>query len=113
MNNTDRNTRTLIVSFMVAIFALIPLRFVEAGQQFELNDVNNENVQVLGESIETVVPEVKIEAPYDEIEACMDEQTIKDMELQVVDQLENEELTQDEKALLLEELGEMEAKICR
>ncbi|MFZ2152912.1 MAG: hypothetical protein WAV41_02540 [Microgenomates group bacterium] len=69
MNENTRNTRTLIVSFVFAIMALIPLRFVEAGQNVVL-----ESPQVLGE--ETMVVEEtqpitsELEAPYNEIEAA-------------------------------------------
>ena len=72
MNDTARNTRTLIVSFVFAIMALIPLRFVEVGQMA----VNSP--QVLGEEVqqteEVVLPDdsisdqVVLEAPYNEIE---------------------------------------------
>ena len=67
MNESNRNTRTLIVSFVVAIMALIPLRFVEVGQMME------SQAQVLGESVvlpnSEVVTESVLEAPYNEIEA--------------------------------------------
>ena len=33
MTDLERNTRTLIVCFSLAIFGLIPLRFLEIGQQ--------------------------------------------------------------------------------
>ena len=75
MNDFNRNTRTLIVSFVIAIFALIPLRFIEVGEQ--QNALNQS--QVLGET--TVVEEIIVsddssseevvlglEAPYDELE---------------------------------------------
>lgn len=63
MNNIDRNTRTLIVSFLIAIFALIPLRFIEVGEQ---RTVLSSNAQVLGETVDENIP--KLEAPYDELE---------------------------------------------
>ena len=72
MNENARNTRTLIVSFVFAIMALIPLRFVEVGQMMQ------EQPMVLGEETqmveEVVLPEsgvseeVVLEAPYNEIE---------------------------------------------
>lgn len=76
MTNTDRNTRTLIVSFAVAIMALIPLRFVEVGQIMTASD---SQAQVLGEQTDitlpnadvVAVPEEKqavLEAPYDQID---------------------------------------------
>lgn len=72
MNDTSRNTRTLIVSFVFAIMALIPLRFVEVGQMIQ------DQPMVLGEEVqyteEVVLPEsgiseeVVLEAPYNEID---------------------------------------------
>ena len=72
MNDTARNTRTLIVSFVFAIMALIPLRFVEVGQMIQ------DQPMVLGEQVqnpsEVVLPEsgvseeAVLEAPYNEIE---------------------------------------------
>lgn len=72
MNNLNRNTRTLIVCFVVALMIMVPLRFAEEGQNY----VAGENeVNVLGESeiVEDRVveepQEMGLEAPYDEIEA--------------------------------------------
>jgi hypothetical protein len=65
MNESARNTRTLIVSFVFAIMALIPLRFIEVGQMV------NSNVQVLGDQdVLVTLPNsgMELEAPYDEIE---------------------------------------------
>lgn len=72
MNDTTRNTRTLIVSFVFAIMALIPLRFVEVGQMIQ------DQPMVLGEQVQSaedvVLPEsgvseeIVLEAPYNEIE---------------------------------------------
>jgi len=64
-NDLNRNTRTLIASFVIAIMFLIPLRFVEVGNSYSLM---MSNASVLGESIVLpVAPEVKtplLEAPY-------------------------------------------------
>jgi hypothetical protein len=73
MTNTDRNTRTLIVCFSMAVMALIPLRFVEVGQMME---VAAGQTQVLGETTQKVVTlpkaadikQVGLEAPYNEID---------------------------------------------
>jgi hypothetical protein len=81
-NDFNRNTRTLIVSFTVAIMALIPLRFVEVGQT--QNGVYN---QVLGD--ETVLENTQtneelpvLEEPYATIEEqgteVLGEQTVQD-----------------------------------
>ena len=72
ISDIDRNSRTLIICFIIAVIALIPLRFVELGQDRELM-----NAQVLGESMEVELieeeeneglPIIRIEAPYDEID---------------------------------------------
>ena len=47
MNEANRNTRTLIVSFLIAIAVLVPLRFVEIGEM----GVGSSETQVLGETI--------------------------------------------------------------
>ena len=70
MNETNRNTRTLIVSFVLVIMVLIPLRFVEVGQTV----VDNNNQQVLGETtaakevLPAVEPTTMLEEPYNTIE---------------------------------------------
>lgn len=73
MTENDRNTRTLIVCFVIALMVMIPLRFVEVG-----NIMDVQNQQVLGETTEVIVTEpkkvpavnidAKLEAPYDEID---------------------------------------------
>lgn len=123
MNNSDRNTRTLIVSFLIAIFALIPLRFVEVGTQQSLIS----NTQVLGETISVSVEaksddnEVgkKLEAPYDEIdqlkgdEPCLSKETIDEVEKEVNSQLEKGGLSEEQVNLMIEELGKIETNVCK
>jgi hypothetical protein len=81
MNEINRNTRTLIVSFVVAIMVLTPLRFVEVGQMVGesqvLGDVDTQ--VVLPEiDLEVVNEEPVLEAPYNEIEsmAVLGEETV-------------------------------------
>lgn len=71
MTDQDRNVRTLIVAFVIAIMALVPLRFYEIGQ--EVSSLSN--VQVLGEvteervvAVEPVVEKDVLEAPWNEID---------------------------------------------
>jgi len=113
MNNFDRNTRTLIVSFLIAIFALIPLRFVEVGTQQSLMS----QTSVLGETVVNVpeerIAEVKLEAPYDELEMCISEVEVKTMEDEVVDQLQNKDLSEEEMTVMLDELRKVEANVCQ
>jgi hypothetical protein len=49
MTDHDRNMRTLVLCFVIAIMALVPLRLVEIG-----NTTTASSAQVLGETIEQV-----------------------------------------------------------
>lgn len=53
ITDNDRNTRTLILSFVIAIMALIPLRFYEAGEQ-QLDQL--EHAAVLGAMTTRIAP---------------------------------------------------------
>jgi len=69
IEDTNRNVRTLIVSFVIAIMALIPLRFMELGEStLQVPEISQ--TQVLGESVEVEegTMGLGLEAPYDEIE---------------------------------------------
>ena len=60
MNNHDRNARTLVVCFVLAIMSLMALRFVEMGQ----NITSASGSQVLGATSETkevVLPNASID----------------------------------------------------
>ncbi|MFA7300700.1 MAG: hypothetical protein WC069_00090 [Candidatus Shapirobacteria bacterium] len=66
MNNEfNLNTRTLIVSFVLALAVMVPLRFVEVGNLSVASQSS-----VLGDSIEAPVP--RIEAPYDIVDMNSD-----------------------------------------
>ena len=73
MDDLARNTRTLIVCFTVALFALIPLRFVEEGQLViarqnqVLGEIFVEEVEAEEEPIIQVDP-ARLEAPYNLID---------------------------------------------
>jgi len=118
MNNFDRNTRTLIVSFLVAIFALIPLRFIEVGAQQSLLS----QTQVLGETVvnvdqeqKTVTEEneAKLEAPYDELETCINKAEVKMVEDEVYKQLRSQNLDKEQIVIILDELKRIEVSACR
>jgi len=72
MNNNDRNSRTLIVCFVIAVMSLVSLKFVDVGQRIE----SVSTTQVLGETIEQVeqvepfeqVEEVEVILPNGEVE---------------------------------------------
>jgi len=114
MNNFDKNTRTLIVSFLIAIFALIPLRFIEAGQEQGMMM----DAQVLGETVvvsnENVSEESRpiFEAPYNELEKCIGREDVKIMEEGVINLIQNDELPKDELIMVLDELQKAEDNIC-
>lgn len=56
MTDHDRNMRTLVVCFVILVLALIPLRFVEIG-----NNMNASTTQVLGEeTVQVVLPNAEI-----------------------------------------------------
>jgi len=60
MTDFDRNIRTLILCFVIAIVALVPLRLVEIG-----NTTTASSAQVLGETVnqesEVILPNAEIE----------------------------------------------------
>lgn len=60
MTDFDRNMRTLVLCFVLAIVALVPLRLVEIG-----NTTTASSTQVLGETVnqesEVVLPNAEIE----------------------------------------------------
>ena len=58
MTDNDRNTRTLVICFVLAVMSLISLRFVEVG-----NITSVSNSQVLGEttqSKEVILPNAEL-----------------------------------------------------
>lgn len=71
LNENSRNTRTLIVGFVIAIFVLVPLRFYEASNNADYESVlgTQNGVVILPESSsEGLEPYDELEAPYDQIE---------------------------------------------
>lgn len=117
MNNFDRNTRTLIVSFLIAIFALIPLRFIEAGEQQNMMF----DAQVLGESTsvleETAAAEVKpavmLEAPYDQIEKCKSREDVLKKESEVAGILQRNGVSGVGIENVLREMRSAETNLCK
>ena len=72
MTENDRNTRTLIVCFVMAMMALVPLRVVEMGQSLN-------QTRVLGET-EEVLTDVVIEEVDETTETETEDQMIVDEE---------------------------------
>lgn len=122
MTDLDRNTRTLIVCFTLALMGLIPLRFVEAGQNRMMARpmVLGETVEVAVEAVETRSP-ATLEAPYNEIdgvvsvggEDCLD----ADEAGRIIDELTGDLVSgnYDEVRIseILLEAEKVEAEICR
>lgn len=94
MEEMNRNTRTLIVSFTVAIMAMIPLRFVEVGNQLEVIDRGS---MVLGETSQEVVSLTSdLESPYNVIDA----------EVEAVEAVEtNDCLTEADASVMIKEIS--------
>ena len=60
MTDFDRNIRTLVICFVLTVFSLTALRFVEVGQ----NMTTASSTQVLGETIqkqEVILPSAEIQ----------------------------------------------------
>ncbi len=115
MDNLNRNTRTLIVSFLIAIFALIPLRFIEVGQMQEQYLMET---QVLGEKTEDIIEEPSqvvsgLEAPYDQLEICFSQEEIQMMEDEIYLGYEEGNLNEEEVEAFLGEIGEKKNNICQ
>lgn len=72
MTENDRNTRTLIVCFVMAMMALVPLRVVEMGQSLN-------QTRVLGET-EEVLTDVVIEEVDETTETETEDQMMVDEE---------------------------------
>lgn len=127
MTDLDRNTRTLIVCFSIALMALIPLRFVEVGQQVMMNQS-----RVLGESAEreVVVPMVekidpaKLQAPYDRIDGvlgdsddkkvdCLMEEEVRGLVEEVTVGLVMGDYTEVEVEQVLGEVEAIEKRLCQ
>ncbi|MBU3935529.1 hypothetical protein KJ909_02550 [Patescibacteria group bacterium] len=97
MTDLDRNTRTLIVCFAVALLALIPLRFVEVGQMMV-----QEQKQVLGER-------VVVEPRTD----CLSVEEADVLVRGVTQSLVSGEYENEDVNRILKIVEEIEANICR
>ena len=106
-DNINRNTRTLIVSFVIAIMVLIPLRFVEVGNSLD------SGASVLGETV--VQSEAKIEAPYDQIDStapCNLDQEV-DAAVSLLTTKLGEDLSENEAEEIFGEIESIEATRCK
>jgi len=128
LSDFNRNSRTLIISFVVAIMAMIPLRFVEVSQSGLF-----EQPMVLGEAIESqkiMVPEavtqpVIFEAPYNETELtdsvlgtsdevkCISREDADRMYEAYAVKLETVRLNEMQRQQVAEEILAVEESVCR
>lgn len=115
MTDQERNIRTLIVCFAIAILVLIPLRFIEVGNS--LTSLGSESV--LGEVNlpEAGGPEPELESPYREIEnqsyECIESDEANVRINRITEIMLNEELGQGEMSSLNNELQDIEKRICK
>jgi len=121
MEEINRNTRTLIVSFTVAVMAMIPLRFVEVGNQLEVIDSRS---MVLGEtSQEAVLPKSELESPYNVIDAvgvveienedCLTEADAAVLIREISSEMVGEEVASDQVDGYLSEIRLIKESVCR
>lgn len=110
MTDNDRNTRTLIVSFVIALMVMIPLRFVEVGQNQVLM---GSDVQVLGEEVVAVEAPV-LEEPYNqmEMEGCWTREAIDGQINEMTEGLDVSQMTREELDELGAEIAKIESRIC-
>lgn len=109
MNNFNRNTRTLIVCFLVAVFALIPLRFVEVGQQGYFVQS-----QVLGDTAEELVDsEIVSEVAMENVIDCISQEEFEEIENQIYVDYMDGKITEDVVESLLVEMGREKDNICQ
>ncbi len=124
-NEANANVRTLIVSFVLAIFALIPLRFYEVSQN-QFNNYSNvlgaqQELRVSREYRGEVVNAAVLEAPYNliEQEASVDESRVQvlgansdcisaDEANQLLTEATSMRFTDEEKDMLINELAKMQ-----
>jgi Skp family chaperone for outer membrane proteins len=81
MVDYGRNYKTLIVCFVIALFFLIPLRFVEEGNKA----VYKSREQVLGD--ETVIVEEEIDEEQrliDEVEIVLEEEVVEKKKIDII-----------------------------
>lgn len=106
MTDTDRNTRTLIISFVSAIMVLIPLRFIEAGRQWPATEAT-----VLGEQAQA---SGELESPYEELEkeSCLGQEEADAKIEEMVSGAGMADLTREELDDLTAEIAKVEAKVC-
>lgn len=119
MKDIDRNCRTLIVCFVIAVFGLVPLRFYEVGSQIS----SSSGSAVLGEQVSlpeselTVSSQPVLESPYEEIEAerlnCLPREEADGQIEVLVEVLKSTDLSESAVTDLVSEIERVENSACK
>ncbi|MEI8068155.1 MAG: hypothetical protein WCG91_04420 [Candidatus Shapirobacteria bacterium] len=121
MTNHDRNMRTLIVCSVMALFVLVPLKFVEIGQY---SVANSDSEAVLGAVAEesVVLPEVISEEeviPEEEAvlgatteNTCFSQSIVEGQVAVLEDRLDDEDVTQEVADAIDLKIKEVIANLC-
>jgi len=122
MKDIDRNSRTLIVCFVIAIFGLVPLRFYEIGNQIGSTSSNGGSA-VLGEQVSlpeselTVTSRPVLESPYEEIEMqglnCLPREEADEQIGVMVEVLKSTDLSESTVNSLVSEIERVESSVCK
>ena len=91
MNNQDKNIRTLIVCFVIALVALIPLRIMESQ-----NFTTTQDAAVLGEDTYNEEEQIYFEENYIEEEGILDEEIVLEDESEVTEEIIEENIVEEE-----------------
>ena len=120
MKDIDRNCRTLIVCFVIAIFGLVPLRFYEIGNQ---QIGGGRGSAVLGEQVSlpeselTVTSRPVLESPYEEIEMqglnCLPREEADEQIGVMVEVLKSTDLSESTVNSLVSEIERVESSVCK
>ena len=125
MKDIDRNTRTLIICFVVAVFSLIPLRFYEIGNK--MGEFSSGS-QVLGlsqaaevvdlpSSQVTEESQIVLEYPYNKIEeegaGCLSGEEVDSRVRELTEVLKADDLDEETVTVLIGEIENLENSACK
>jgi len=118
MKDIDRNSRTLIVCFVIALFVLVPLRFYEIGGQ-----VGEGGSAVLGEQVSlpeselTAASQPVLESPYEEMEKqslnCLPREEADNQIGILIEVLKSTDLSESTVSSLVSEIERIENSVCK
>jgi hypothetical protein len=117
MKDTCRNSRTLIISFVVALMVLVPLRFVAEGNI--ITEVSNASVLGAKTVNPVVLPNADLESPFVEkveesVASCLETEEA-DLKIDVLTNkyLDSTSLTMGEEKEILAEIDQLENSKCQ